>query len=141
MAKTGAVAVKGQRELVAAFNKINRDLGTDLIQELEEVGQPVAKLSTQYILGGGGGFPAMRGIAQGRDASYWSSMRVGASRSTGTVWVAPAWSSNKGTLQGAILAVQFRFRMEAALEDKSDDVEKRLGNFLDDLGREWERYG
>jgi hypothetical protein len=67
-------------------------------------------------------------------------MKVGASRSLGKAWVAPAWSSNKGTLQGQILAVQLRFRMEGALEDESDAVQELVDKWLGRLGDEWARF-
>lgn len=69
--------------------------------------------------------------------SPWSEMRVGASRTLGRAWVAPAWSSNKGTLQGAILAVHMRFRMEGALEDEAEGVEKVVNEWLGKLEDDW----
>ena len=128
----GAVHTTGLKELIRAFNKFDKDLVDDLAMELQEASGPVATLTEQYILSGGGGFPAMSGVD-----SYYAGMRIGVSKSTSTVWVAPAWRSNKGTLQGRILAVQERFRMEGAVEDKSDEIEDRMGDFLDRLASDW----
>ena len=133
MAK-GAVATKGLKELIRAFNKFDKDLTQDLVWELEEAADPVRKTTEEYILQGGGGFPSMRGVAKD---PYWAGMRIGVSRSTSSVWVAPAWRSNKGTLQGQILAMQYRWRMEGAVEDKADEVEKKIGKFLDTLADDW----
>lgn len=129
---SAAVQVEGLRELVRAFDKFDKDLTQDLVSELQEAAGPVAKVAEQYILGGGGGFPGMRGVDR-----YWAGMRVGVSKSQGTVWVAPSWSSNKGTLQGKILALQERFRMEGAVEDKSDEIEKRMGDWIDRMADDW----
>ena len=128
----GAVHTEGLKELMRAFNKFDKDLVGDLVSELQEAAGPVRSLAEQYILAGGGGFPAMSGVD-----SYWAGMRIGVSKSTSTVWVAPQWRSNKGTLQGKILAMQERFRMEGAVEDKAGEIEDRMGDFLDRLADDW----
>ena len=119
-----------------AFGKFEEDLQGDLVMELQEAAEPVRKLTETYVLSGGGGFPAMSGVD-----SYWAGMRVGVSKPSSTVWIAPAWRSNKGTLQGKILAVQQRFRMEGAVQDKSNEIEDRLGDMLDRMSHEWGRFG
>lgn len=133
---TGKVHVKGLKELGRASQKMDKALSKKFAGELAEAGRPVAKRATQYTVSGGGGFPAMRGVAA--RSSPWADMKVGASKSLGKAWVAPAWSSNKGTLQGAILAVQLGFRMEGALEDESDQVQDLVDKWLGKLGGEWE---
>jgi hypothetical protein len=130
---TGAVAVRGLKELQRAFNKMEDDVAGDLVMELQEAADPVRKLTEQYILG------EMRGVAQSRDAAYWSAMRIGVAKRQSTVYVAPQWRSNKGTRQGRILAVQERIRMERAVETKSGEIEKRLGDWLDRMADDWGR--
>ena len=127
----GAVAIQGLKELQRAFSKMEDDVAGDLAMELQEAAEPVRKLTEQYIVAGGGGFPGMRGVAQGRDRNYWAGMRVGVSKRDATAFIAPAWRSNKGTPQGATLALQYRFRMEGAVEDRSDEIEHQLEKMID----------
>jgi hypothetical protein len=134
----GAVAIQGLKELQRVFAKMEDDVAGDLVMELQEAAEPVRKLTEQYILGGGGGFPGMRGIAASRDASYWSSMRVGVSKRDATAFISPSWRSNKGTLQGAQLALQYRFRMEGAVEDRGDEIEQQLEKMIDRIA---DHYG
>ncbi len=133
MAK-GAVYVHGLNELNRDFGKISKDLSKTTKKALAKAGEPVARLTEQYIESGGGGFSAMAGV-KGRSA-YVADMRIGATNKS--VYVAPAWNSNKGTIQGSILAMHITFRMQGALEDRSDEVteelDKALGNLFDDNG-------
>ena len=133
----GQVRIKGLKQLGRAFQRMDKALARELSKELAKAAEPVAERATQYTVSGGGGFPAMRGVAA--RPGHWENMRVGSSRTLGRAWVAPAWRSNKGTLQGQILAVQLRFRMEGALEDESDSVEDFVDRWLGELGRDWER--
>jgi hypothetical protein len=133
---TGSVRIKGLKELGRAFQKMDKALAKEMAGELAEAGRPVAERASQYIVSGGGGFSAISGVA--RRPGHWEAMEVGASRSLGSAWIAPAWSSNKGTLQGSILAVHMRFRMEGALEDEADAVERVVDKWLGQLGEEWD---
>jgi len=133
MAK-GAVAVTGLKELVRAFDKFDRDLTNDLGNELTAAADPVRSTAESYVTAGGGGFSAMRGVVG--ESAYVSDMRVGFSRPS-TAYVAPLWRSNKGTPQGAVLAAALRRRMERAVEEKSGEIEQRLGDFLDTLADDW----
>lgn len=134
---TGSVRVRGLSELVRDFYRISKDVGRDIVDELEEAAQPVKLLSEEYVRSGGGGFPPISGVA---NDAYYSGMRVGVSRAESLVYVAPAWSSDKGTLQGAILAVQLRFRMEGALEDQRTEVYAKLEQFIDTLAHLYDFY-
>ena len=131
---TGAVYVKGLAELNRDFRKISKELSKETKKALAKAAEPVARQTEEYIVSGGGGFPGMRGV-RGRSA-YVKDMRIGATNKS--IYVAPAWSSNAGTIQGAILAMQINFRMEGALEDKSDEItealDKALGHLFDDNG-------
>lgn len=125
----GAVRVKGQRELIRAFNKMSKDLAQDLIWELEEAADPVRKLSTERILAEMVNMPR---------TPYYADMRIGVSRGTGTVYVAPAWRRGTGAGTGRpALAGSFRKRMEAALDAKSNEVERGLEKFIDRLADDW----
>lgn len=135
MADKGAVAVKGLRELIRSFDVMDHALTTDLVDEIVEAADPVRKLTEQYITGGGGGFPGMRGVVGQWD--YVKEMRIGVSRRQAEVYIAPAWRRDGSRPQ---LAMQLRWRMEGALEDKADEIEKRLGDFLDVLADHWGSY-
>ncbi len=129
---TGAVRVHGLKELVRAFDKINRDLVHDLGDELEQAGEPVRKAVEEQVSPAGG----MRGVVGRSD--YVQHMRIGFSRPS-TAYVAPSWRSNKGTAQGAVLAAAIRRRMDRAVEEKASEVEQRLGHFIDTLADDWGR--
>jgi hypothetical protein len=131
------VHVEGLDSLLRAFNRFDKDLTQDLVDTLAEAADPVRKTTVEYVVSGGGGFPAIRGIATSSERGYWSSMRIGVSRSAGEVYIAPGWRSNKGTPQGATLAGALSRRMEGAIEDKADVVEDRMGDWLDELADNW----
>ena len=133
----GQVRIKGLKQLGRAFQRMDKALAKEMADELKKAGEPVADRASQYIVSGGGGFSAIAGIAA--RPGHWENMRVGASRSLGKAWVAPAWRSSKGTLQGQILAEHMRFRMEGALEDESEAVQELVDKWLGQLGNEWER--
>lgn len=133
---TGQVHVKGLRELGRAFKEMDADVAKELSKELAKAGEPVAKKASQYIVSGGGGFRSISGVAA--RPGHWEAMRVGSSRTLGRAWIAPAWSSRKGTLQGAILAVHMRFRMEGALEDEADAVQEVVDEWLGRLEDDWD---
>lgn len=122
--------VKGLRETIRAFERMDHELTTDLVEELKEAADPVRKLTEQYIVGGGGGFPGMRGVV-----GQWDYVKeIGVARRMGEVWIAPAWRRDGSR---PWLAMQLRWRMEGALEDKSNEIEKRLGDWLDVLADHW----
>ena len=125
----GAIAVEGQRELIRAFNRFNKDLVQDLVFELEEAADPARKLSTEIILGELENMP--------RTPAY-ADMRIGVSKGTGTVYVAPAW--RRGTGAGTArprLALSFHKRMVRAVEQSRGEIEHKLGDWLDTLADEW----
>jgi hypothetical protein len=136
MANVGAtVKLDGLKQLVGAFNKFDRDLVGDLGNELAEAAAPVRTTTEEYITGGGGGVSSMRGVV-GR-SEYLSHMRVDFSKRLSTAYVAPQWRSNKGTPQGRVLSGAIRRRMEQAVDDRSSEVEARVGRFLDTLADDW----
>lgn len=133
----GAVSyIEGLKELVRAFDKMDKDLSQDLVDELAEAFSPVAPAARQIILGGGVGYAPMN-VRNSREPSYWASMSIGFSRGQSQAWVAPAFRSNKGTAQGSVMASAYRRRMEAAAKDKFDECNKRLGHWLDTLADDW----
>jgi hypothetical protein len=127
----GAVVVKGQRELVRAFSKFSKDLAQDLVWELEEAADPVRQLTTQKLLGELQNMPR---------TPFYADMRIGVSKGTGSVYVAPDW--RRGTGAGTprpTLAVSIRKRMQAAVDEKAGEVERGLEKFIDRLADDWGR--
>jgi hypothetical protein len=130
MAAGAVVEVSGLRELVRAFQKFDKDLTSDLVNELAEAANPVRVATQEKVV-------RMQGVGGQRNAGYWSAMRIGVSRAMGTVYVAPQWRSNKGTPQGGVFKGAIWRRMEAAVDEKAGDVEKRMGDWLDTLADDW----
>ena len=129
----GAIRTEGLPQLIRAFNKMDRDLVGDLIWELQESADPVRSLTEEKILGELENMPP---------TPFFAQMRIGVSKGQGLVYVAPEWrrGSGAGTPRPS-LAHSIRKRMDQALEDKSNDIEKRLGDFLDRLADDWGRGG
>lgn len=122
------------RELTAAFRKFSKDLSEDMVFELQEAADPVRKATEQYITQGGGGFPGMRNMPL---TPYYVGMRIGVSNAKGVVYIAPDWRARgSGTPRGS-LGTQLSGRMQAAVEDKAEEVTRRMGHFLDTLADEW----
>ena len=130
MAQGAVVRIHGLKEMVRAFDKINRDLVHDLGDEMEQAGIPVQKAVEEMVSPAGG----MSGVVG--EAAYVQDMRIGFTRPS-TAYVAPLWRSNKGTKQGRVLASAIRRRMDRAVEEKASEVEQRLGHFIDTLADEW----
>ena len=132
---TGSVRVRGLKQLTRDFKKMSADIGRDLTWELQEAADPVRKLTEQYILQGGGGFPGMRNMPP---TSYYSEMRIGVDVGRGVVYVAPAWSSGTGAgSPRPNVAMEFGWRMEGALEDKEDEVFSGVESMLDRMADEF----
>lgn len=130
------VEVEGLRELVRAFQRMSKDLADDLVMELQEAADPARKLTEQYITGGGGGFPAMTNVPLTR-AYEASRVRVGVSKGQGLVYLAPDWRSKRIRQSNPMFGLNIRWRMEAAVEDSADKIEKNLGDWLDTLADSW----
>ena len=133
----GAIETRGLRELTRAFSKFDKDLVQDMVFELEEAADPARKLSEQIILGGGAGMAGMENMPR---TPFYADMRIGVSKGQGLVYVAPAW--HRGTGAGTSrprLAVSFRKRMERAVEDRSKEIEEKMGKWLDTLADDWGR--
>jgi hypothetical protein len=124
-----AVRVEGLRELDRAFRLYGRGLEKGVREALEAAAQPVST-DAQSL--------AISSIP--RITLPWSQMRVGVTKRT--AYVAPL---KRGTGKAKRRqADAFRDRlltraMEPALERNIRNVERELGDALDDLGRMWAR--
>lgn len=108
---------------------MSKDLRTDFVWELEEAADPARTLATQKILG------ELRNMPP---TPVYASMRIGVTAAATTVYVAPAWrrSSGRGRSRPALAPIM-RKRMEAAVEESADKIEKGVGDMLDRMANEW----
>lgn len=126
------VHVEGLSELLTTFRVMPVEVSEEITWELEEAADPVRKQSTQFILSGGGGEPAMRNMSATR---VYAMMRVGVSRAEKTVYVVPAWRSTGRVHRPNVYREEQR-RMEAALEQEREHVYEKVDNMLDRIGHE-----
>lgn len=125
---SSGVQVIGLDSLIAALRLIPEEIAEEIVWELEEAADPVRKASTEYILSGGGGFPAMHNMPP---TPVYAAMRIGVSRQEKMVWVAPAWKSSGAGSPRWNIAFEFRGRMEAALEDNTEEVYEKVDKMID----------
>lgn len=125
----GAVRIEGLRELERAFKLYGRGLEKGLREALEAAAEPVRfeaqTLATSQI-------PNI-GIP-------WSRMRVGVTRRT--AYVAPqerGRSRNTRRFRPNLKPLLLERAMQPALDHNVANVERELGDALDDLGRMWSR--
>lgn len=124
-----AVRVEGLRELDRAFRLYGRGLEKGISEALEASAQPV-KSDAQSL--------ALTAIKPG--IIPWSTMRVGVTRRT--AYVAPATRGKRKSSRKQAEAFKDRLlgrAMEPALDMNIGNVERELGDALDDLGRMWAR--
>lgn len=126
-----AVRIEGLRELERAFKLYGRGLEKGVREALETAAEPV-RLDAQSL--------AVANIR--RIGVPWSRMRVGVTRRT--AYVAPQKrggatrlrpNSGRPNLKGLLLDRA----MEPALDRNIANVEREIGDALDDLGRMWSR--
>ena len=123
---TGTIRVEGLRELDAAFKKMDKSLRKDFVKELKKAAEAPKELARQKILG------ELRNMPP---TPRYAGQRVGVSGAT-TVYLVPSWKGGGGSgrpnLKGAIGR-----RMEAAVDEKSGEVEDDIGQMIDRMANEW----
>lgn len=121
---TGAVHVRGLKELTRDFKRISKDLDTKLVSELKEASEPVRKGAEDLSL------TRIRNMPRSPD---WATMRVGVSRAKGLVYIVPAHRRGRGSsrpnLSGLLLE-----QMETAVEQNEDEVVRRVDGMIERLG-------
>lgn len=124
-----AVRIEGLRELDRAFKLYGRGLEKGVREALETAAEPV-RLDAQSL--------AVSSIS--RIGVPWSRMRVGVTRHT--AYVAPVErgrSRNTRRFRPNLKSLLLDRAMGPALERNISNVERELGDALDDLGRMWAR--
>ena len=127
------VRVKGLREMSRAFAKADKNLKKELTTTLKKVAEPVRADASRLAR------HEIRNIhtAQGPD---WSDMRTGVT--TSVVYVAPKVRRRTiGTPRPNLAGLLMDRAMQPALDAHEGDIERELGNMLDEIGKEWGRGG
>jgi hypothetical protein len=127
-----AVRIEGLRELERAFKLYGRGLEKGLREALETAAEPVRTDAQSLAVS------SIRNIGL-----PWSRMRIGVTRRT--AYIAPRERGSRGgvgrnrrsrpNLAGLLLGRA----MEPALDRNIANVEREIGDALDDLGRMWSR--
>lgn len=120
---TGSIRVEGLRELQRDFKRISKDLDRGLTKELKAAAEPVKTEATTLALG------RIRGLPR---TPRWAGMRIGVSRA-GSVYVVPSARRRGGSPRpnlGALLLKQ----MDAAVDEKRDEVLRNMDDWLDKIG-------
>lgn len=127
MPATDAIKVQGLRELDRAFLRASKTLDKELRAGLREAAEPVRRDAENR---------ALERIT--RIGVPWSRMRVGVTRTL--VYVAPRERGRNRQLRRPNLAGLLMDRaMQPALDANIGEVERRVGQVLATVGREWER--
>lgn len=124
---TNVVRIEGLRELDRAFKLYGRGLEKGLREALEAAAEPVR-----------GDAQALALSSIPRLGLPWSRMRIGVTRHT--AYIAPVErGSNVRTRRTRpnLKTLLLGRAMEPALERNISNVERELGDALDDLGRLW----
>jgi hypothetical protein len=116
---TGAIRVKGLKELTRDFKKISKDLSKEVTRELKDAAEPVRTGAEQLALG------QIRNMTP-----RWAAMRIGVSAAQGRVYMVPqarrAGGSGRANLKGLLLDRA----MDPALEQHADEVKDNINDVL-----------
>jgi len=123
---TQGVRVLGLTELVRAFKIMPVQVVEEFTDELEEAAEPV-RLAAQTKA-----VTSMRNMARTRE---WSAMRVGVSRRSATVWVAPQLRGGKRKntqRQRDVFSERMQSRaLDSALAENEGRVLEKVEDMLD----------
>lgn len=130
-----AIRVEGLRELERAFRLYGRGMEKGLREALEAAAEPVRQDAQSLALA------EIPRISLPSTTVPWHRMRVGVTRRT--AYVAPEQRGDKSRRAGRRrpnFATKLRSEaMEPALDRNIKNVEREIGEALDDLGRRWSR--
>lgn len=124
-----AVRIEGLRELERAFKLYGRGMEKGLREALEAAAEPVRSDAQSLAVS------SIRNIGL-----PWSRMRVGVTRRT--AYIAPqerGRNRNPNRFRPNLKGLLLGRAMEPALAQNIPNVEREIGDALDDLGRMWER--
>lgn len=120
---TGAVRVRGLRELQRDFKKMSKDLSKELRKELKEAAEPVRSSAEKLALG------KIRNMPRSPD---WAGMRTGVTARS--VYVVPSRRRRGGSGRTNLATLLLERAMDPALQENEDKVVDRLDDMLGRLG-------
>jgi hypothetical protein len=126
---TGAVRVRGLKELTRDFKKISKDLSKELRKELVEAAEPVKQSAQSLALG------KIRNMPR---SPHWAGMRVGVSQAQGVVYMVPAARSRRmrGRSRPNLANLLLERAMEPALVENELLIVERVDFMLGRLAHE-----
>lgn len=119
---TGAIRIRGLRELNRDFKKISKDLGKELRSELKEAAEPVRSTAEKLALG------RIRNMPR---SPHWAGMRVGVTAKS--VYVVPQARRRGGSGRANLATLLLERAMDPALEQKQDEVVEKVDDMLGHL--------
>jgi hypothetical protein len=124
---TGAVRVRGLRELQRDFKKMEGSLSKELKSALKEVAEPVKETAQEL---------AMTRIRNMTHSPDWAEMRIGVTARS--VYIAPQRRRRGGSGRPNFSSLMLDRAMDPALEQNADKVRDNindlLGSIFDDNG-------
>lgn len=118
-----AVVLRGQRELLAALAKADRDTRLGVRRELRDVAEPVRRDAQALALSTIRRMPA---------SSRWAGMRIGVTQKL--VYIAPRQKGTRGRRKGSrpnLADLLMGRAMQPGLARHEHDLEHRLETFLE----------
>jgi hypothetical protein len=128
-----AVHVEGLAGLQRGFRRIDKNMHKELRTTLQKAAEPVRADAARRTL------TSIPNIKFGRYGRDWSEMRTGVT--TNLVYVAPRRRGRKdGSPRPNLANLLMDRAMAPALEAHADDIERDIGEMLDDFFHAWERF-
>ena len=126
---TGAVRVRGLKELTRAFKAISKDLSKELNAELREAADPV-KQEGEHL--------ALTRIRNMPRSPEWAGMRIWISKARGVVFMVPAARGRRlrGSSRPNLADLLMERAMEPALAANQGEVVDRVDRLLGRLAGE-----
>ena len=126
---TGAIRVRGLKELTRDFKKISKDLSKEITKELKDAAEPVRTGAEQLALG------QIRNMSA---TPRWAAMRIGVSTAQGRVYMVPqarrAGGSGRTNLKGLLLDRAMDPALEQHADEVKDNINDVLGHVFDNNG-------
>jgi hypothetical protein len=119
---TGAIAVKGLKELTRDFKRMSKDLDKGLTKELQRAAEPAAQKAEELALG------KIRNMPR---SPHWAGMRIGVARARGVVYMVPAARRSSRRARPNLSPLLLERAMQPAVEDTAPEIIDRMGDFID----------
>ena len=122
---TGAIRVRGLRELQRDFKKMEGSLSKEVKSGLKEAAEPVKETAQQLALS------RIRNMTSSPD---WAEMRIGVTARS--VYMVPQRRRRGGSARPNLSPLLLERAMDPALEQRADDVVARVDKVLGHLAGE-----